>query len=115
MKSVWTYIDDSILQHRSTHSPNAHDVLAHTCSIVVEEPAGALLVVCDLGRVVALVQELEDGGEDLGLLVRQVDAFAGCLEELRPAGLGEVGRFAENVFVGGEEAGGWADRDGDDG
>lgn len=33
---------------------------------------------------------------------------------MRPTGLGKVGRFTEDVFVGGEEAGRWTDGDGDD-
>lgn len=47
--------------------------------------------------------------------MEKLDAFVGRLEELRSARLGEVGRLAEDVVMGGEEALGWSDGDGDDG
>lgn len=111
---VRTYIDDSILQHRPSNASDTHDILARAGRVVIEEPARSLLVVCNLGRVVAFIQELEHSREDFGLFVRQVDAFARRFEKLRPAGLSEVGRFGEDVFVGCEEAGGGPDGDGDD-
>jgi hypothetical protein len=54
--------------------------------------------------VVPLVHVLEDGGEDLGLFLGEVDAFGVGLEELAAAAGGEEGGGGEDVFVGGEEA-----------
>lgn len=71
---------------------------------VFEVPAVALLVVLDAGVVVAFVEVLEDGGEDFGFFVGEVDALVGCLEELARAEGLEPGRVGEDVFVGGEEA-----------
>ena len=110
------YVDDSILQHTPTNAlTELHDVFASRALVVLEIPARTLLVVGDLGRVVAFVEVLEHGGEDFGLFVRQLDSFARGFEELCSAGLGEVWRFGEDVFVVGEEASGGADCDGDDG
>ena len=72
--------------------------------VVLKEPAGTLLVVSEFGRVVTFVEVLKHGGEDFRLFVREVESFAGTFEELCAAVLSEVGGFAEDVFVGGEES-----------
>lgn len=71
---------------------------------VLELPRVAVLVVQQAGVVVALVEVLEDGREDLGLLVRERNPLALCLEVLVPAGLLEERRLAQDLLVGGEEA-----------
>lgn len=81
----------------------------------LELPRVLALVVHEVGVVVAFVEVLKHGGEDLGLLVRQGDAFGGGLHELAAAGGVEEGRDAEDVFVGGEEALFAADDERDDG
>ena len=70
-------------------------------------------LVLDQSRVVvALVEVLQNGGEDLGFLIGECDASGGCGGRGRRAldvvatskgGL-EEGGCAEDVFVGGEEA-----------
>lgn len=47
--------------------------------------------------------------------MEELDAFVRRFEELCSTRLGEVGGLAEDVFMGGEEALGWSDGDGDDG
>ena len=69
-----------------------------------ELPAVPPLVVQQAGVVVALVEVFEHGGEDLGDVVGQVDAFGEGFEELAAADCGEEGGVGEDVFVGGEEA-----------
>jgi hypothetical protein len=53
---------------------------------VFEMPCVSPLVVIEFGIVVAFVEVLKDGGEDLGLLVWQVDPFLRGLEEGVSAG-----------------------------
>lgn len=66
--------------------------------------------------VVALVEELEDGGEDLGLLVGQGDAArVGAVGDVLAEGGLEEGGEEEGGLVGGEEAVFFADDEGDDG
>lgn len=47
--------------------------------------------------------------------MEELDAFVRRFEELCSTRLGEVGGLAEDVFMGGEEALGWSDGNGDDG
>ena len=101
------YVDDCVFQHRAADTVMHHCDLAlcgSTTLDVFEIPARAFLVVGEFGGVVAFVEVLEHGGEDFWFLGRKLDAFVARFEELRPAGLGEVGGFAEDVFVGGEES-----------
>jgi len=71
---------------------------------VLERPRVTLLVVHEARVVVALVQEFEDGAEDLWLLVWESDAsLAWGLEELLTAGRGEPRRAREDIFMRGEE------------
>lgn len=85
----------------------------HIC--VLKVPGLPLFVVLHTRVIVALVQELEDAAKNLGLLVREIDATSGRLEELAAASSGEVWRVAEDFLVGGKEAGLVADTEGDDG
>ena len=82
---------------------------------ILQLPCLGPAVVSQPRVVVALVEILEDAGEDFGLLVWEVDALAWRLEEesrlwrirvrcLRCTMRGEEGRCAEDGFVGGEEA-----------
>lgn len=82
---------------------------------VLQLPCLSSAVVSQPRVVVALVEVLEDAGENFGLLVWEVNAFACRLEgESRPWRIrvrclgctvrGEEGRCAEDGFVGGEEA-----------
>ena len=82
---------------------------------VFKLPCVFTLVVEETGVVVAFVEVLEDGGEDLGDLFGEGDSFGGGLEELAAADCGEEGRSGEDVFVGGEEALFRADTECDDG
>jgi hypothetical protein len=67
--------------------------------------------------VIPAVEILQHAGERLGLFVRQDDPLAGRARRagwLGAAAGGEEGRFAEDAFVGGEEALVGADAEGDD-
>ena len=71
---------------------------------VLKRPRVALPVVQEARVVVAFVEVLEHGGENLGLLVVESDAaLAGGGEELLAARLGEPRRAAQNVLVGREQ------------
>ena len=114
---LYPYINHRILQHSAPHA-NAivlDRTLTRSSIVVFQKPTRPLLVVGEFGRVVALVEVLKHSGEDFGLLLRQVDAFARGFEELCPTVLGEGRGFAEDILVGGEEALGGSDADGDDG
>lgn len=82
---------------------------------VLQVPSVAFPVVLQARVVVTLVQVFEDGAEDFGFLVWQLDTPVCRLEELRAAGLVEEGRIGQDVLVGGEETLVAADGDGDDG
>lgn len=92
---------------------------------LLELPRVVALVVQEARIVVALVEVFEDGGEDLGLVFGQGDAArrtAGAsgllvlfVEDLAVQDLLEVGRDAEDVFVGGKDALVAADDERDDG
>jgi hypothetical protein len=73
------------------------------------------LVVDQARVVVALVQVLENGRENLGLLVGQVYPLVGRLEELAAAGCLEPGRVGQDILVCSEEALLVSNGDGDDG
>ena len=62
------------------------------------------LVVQEAGVVVALVEVLEDGGKDLGGLVREGDAPGGVHVWAALQRVGEVGRVAQDMLMGGEYA-----------
>lgn len=110
-----THIDDRILQHRAINRSVVDGDLLLTkgaATKVVEGPARSLLVVHQLGAVVALVEEFEHCREALGLFCDEVDAFGRTLEELRSAGLREKRGFAEDVLVSRKQPLGGADADG---
>ena len=110
-----TYVDDGIFQYRSANAALVDCVLADSSIGVFEKPARSLLVICELRAVVTLVEVLQHSGEHFRFFVGQVDTFAVCFEELRPAELCEMCRLAQNVFVSGEETLGWTNADCDDG
>lgn len=83
--------------------------------VALDLPSVSALVVDQPGGVVALVQVLEDGREDLGLLVRQGDALARGLHVLRAQGGSQDGRLCQDLLMGGKDAGLAADDQGDDG
>jgi hypothetical protein len=115
MYAKQTYVDDGIPQdHSAVCRLNAIIVGIRTV-LVLQEPTASLLIIVDGRSVVALVEILEDGGEDFGGFVGEFDAFAGGLEELCPDDVGEEGRFVEDAFVSGEESLFGADADGHDG
>jgi hypothetical protein len=62
------------------------------------------LIMDQPGIIIPLVEIFEDGGEDLRLLVGEIDLLALRFHELPPAGSLEEWREAEDVFVGSEEA-----------
>ena len=77
-------------------------------------PRVAALVVREAREVVALVEVLEDGAEDLGLLVGERDALGRRVHVRGAQRLREKGTGAEDVLVGGKEALLGADDEGDD-
>lgn len=83
--------------------------------VALDLPCVSALVVDQSGGVVALVQVLEDGGEDLGLLVRKGDALARGLHVLRAQGGSQDGRLRQDLLMGGKDACLAADDQGDDG
>lgn len=92
---------------------------------IFQFPGSTPGVVAETGCVVALVEVLKDTGENLGLFVGEVDAFAGVWDvgmDSTARGGGccaalscEERRGAEDGFVGGEEALFWAYAEHDDG
>lgn len=94
-----------------------HRALHTACATLpgLQLPRVLPLIVDEARVVVAFVEILEDRGEDLGLFVRQRDALRRCFHELSAAGGLEEGRYAEDVFVGGEEPLFAADDEGYDG
>ena len=80
---------------------------------IFEYPGVALLVHLQAWEVVAFIEVFEDGGEDFGVFVGQPDAFRG-VEEALAAEVVEVGAACYDVFVGGKEALGRPDGDGND-
>lgn len=83
-------------------------------SRIFQFPGLPLRVVAQAGAVVALVEVLEDTGENLGLFVGEIDAFAGVWNVGMDSTAWRRGRCtalsckerrgAEDGFVGGEEA-----------
>lgn len=100
-----------MMEHRTLDGASTSVVVLR----ILEFPRVAAFVVQQARVVVALVEVLEDGGEDLGEFFGEVDAFGGGFEELAAADGGEEGGVGEDVFVGGEETLFGADADGDDG
>jgi hypothetical protein len=97
-------VDDGVLQDGSGGGVNDGLTSAVVVAAVLEGPVVALLAELETGVVVALVQVLENGRENLGLLVGQVYPLVGRLEELAAAGCLKPGRVGQDVFVCGEEA-----------
>ena len=83
--------------------------------IALDLPCVPTLVVDQSRRVVTLVQVLEDGREDLGLLIRQGDALPRGLHVLRAKGRSQDGRLHQDFLMGGKDASLAADDQGDDG
>lgn len=75
----------------------------------------ALLAMDETGEVVSLVQELEDGAENLGLLIGEGDLPGGGVHITIAQRRSEEGRRREDVLVSGEEALLGADDESDDG
>ena len=75
-----TYVDHSVLQHGSANAVMVDRRLCRTrwstTGAVLKIPAHSLLVVREARCVVAFVEILQHGGEDLRLFGRKVDAFA---------------------------------------
>lgn len=80
-----------------------------------EFPGVAAFVVEEARVVVAFVEVLKDGGEDLGEFFGEADSFGGRFEELAAADGGEEGGVGQDVFMGGEEAFFRADADSNNG
>lgn len=108
-------VDHGVLEDRAGNGVD--DCLASAVAVaaVLDAPTLALGIVFEAGVVVAFVEVFEDGGEDFGVFLREVDAFVGAGEELILAGGLEEGRVAENVFVSREETLLMSDRECDDG
>jgi hypothetical protein len=83
--------------------------------VILELPRVAVPAVDEAWVVVTLVEILEDGGENLWLLVGESDSPALGVEEAAAADAIEKGRLAEDVFVGCKEAAVGANSEGDDG
>jgi hypothetical protein len=54
--------------------------------------------------IIAFVEIFKDGGEDFGFFVREGDSFVCRFHELASAGCLEEWRYAEDVFMCGEES-----------
>lgn len=118
-------INDRVLQDIAIDAVVVDGGLARALAVVLyvlHLPRVAALVVDQARVVVALVEVLEHGGEDLGLLVRQVDALGvaaaagrGGVQVLRRQRLLEPWRGAEDVLVRGEDTLVFADYKGYDG
>lgn len=98
-------LDGGIFQNHCSCSLKKDGALI--CIIVIsgifQLPAITTLVVEKFWIVVSFVEILENAGEDLRLLVREIDAFVVCFQELlTTAGL-EERRHTEDVLVGGKE------------
>lgn len=104
-------VDDGVLQD---HAHTVHIDGGFTLAGILEAPAVPLLVVLQTRVVVALVQVLQHGRENLGLLVGKVDPPGRGVEELALADGLEVRGVAEDILVGGEQALVPANADGDD-
>lgn len=74
----------------------------------------AALVVGEAGKVVTLVEVLEDGTEDLRFLVGQGDALGRWVHVCVSEGLGEERTGREDILVSGKETLLGADDEGDD-
>lgn len=70
---------------------------------VLELPRVAVPVVHQAGIVIALVEILEDGRKDLGLLVREGDSLVHDIQGFPLARRLEKGRLAEDILVRGKE------------
>ena len=81
----------------------------------LELPGISTLVVQEAWVVVALVEELEHAGEDLGEFLGQADALRGGFEELAPHESSEVGRGVQDGLVAGKETAFSANHDSDNG
>lgn len=96
-------VDHCVLQDGSCRRVDHCLVGTVVVTAILECPGVALLVELEARVVVALVQILEDRRENLGLLIRQIDALVGGLVELTAACSLEVGRVGQNVLVRCEE------------
>jgi hypothetical protein len=108
-------VDDGVLEDGTGGGIDNGLAGAVVVAAVLEGPGVALLVELETGVVVALVEVLEDGREDLWLLVGQVYALVGRVEELAAAGCLEPGRVGQDILVCSEEALLVSNGDGDDG
>lgn len=70
--------------------------------VALKLPGILALVVNETRRVVALVQVLEDGGEDLGVLFGKGETLARGLHVLLPQNGAEERRLGEDILVSGE-------------
>lgn len=107
-------VDDGVLEDGARGGLDGCLAGRRTVTAIFQAPCLALAVVFQSGVVVALVEVLEDGGEDFRVLVRKVDTLVVAGEELVPAGVLEVRRVAEDVLVSGKETLLVADCYGDD-
>lgn len=92
-------VDHCVLQDGSSGGVDHRLVGTVVVTTILKGPGVALLVEFETRVVVTLVEVLEDGGEDLGLLIGQIDALVGGLVELTAACSLEVGRVGQNVLV----------------
>lgn len=92
-------VDHSVLQDGSCRRVDHCLVGAVVVTTVLKGPGVALLVELKARVVVTLVQVLEDRRENLGLLLREVNALVGSLVELSTARGLEVRRVRQNVLV----------------
>ncbi len=110
-------VDDGVLQDVAVYGVVVDGRLGGSGPLVqlLDLPGVPALVLDEAGVIVALVEVLEHGREDLGLLVGQVDALALRVHILALQGLLEPRRGAEDVLVRGEDPLLLADHEGHDG
>lgn len=85
-------VDHSVLQNGAGRRVDHCLVRTVVVAAIFEGPGVALLVELEARIVVALVEVLQNRRENLGLLIRQIDALVGGLVELATACSLEVGR-----------------------
>lgn len=95
-------VDHCVLQDGSCRRVDHCLVGAVVVTAILERPCIALLVELKTRVVVALVEILKNRRENLGFLIREVNALVGRLVELTIARCLEVGRVREDVLVSGE-------------
>lgn len=104
-------VDDCVLENLALNAVQ----LDRGGIVALELPCILALVVDQTRRVVALVQVLKDGGQDLGVLLGKSETLAGGFHVLLPQDGTEERRLGEDILVSREYPLLRADDESDDG